>query len=276
MTAETGFVEVENGRLYYEVEGGGPPLTLIHAGVANLRMWDDQVPAFSERYRVIRYDTRGFGRTTTEPASFSNRQDIADLLDHLRVERTHLLGCSRAGSIAIDFALELPQRVASLIAVASGLGGHEHEDPAAAAFEEEAERLYDAKDWEELTGREVAYWVDGPGQPAGRAPASVRDRVRAWQLETYRTQTVEGQPRVLEPRAAGRLGEIAVPMLVVWGNLDESGVVSACERIATEVKGSRAVVIPGTAHILSMEKPAEFNRLVLEFLDAAEQTSPAR
>jgi pimeloyl-ACP methyl ester carboxylesterase len=276
VTHETGFVEVEGGRLYYEVDGDGPPLTLIHAGIANLRMWDEQVPDFAKRYRVNRYDTRGFGRTTTEPVSFSNRQDVADLLDHLGVERTHLLGCSRAGSIAIDFTLEFPQRVASLIAVASGLGGHEHEDPDAATFEEEAERLYDAKQWEELVEREVAYWVDGPGQAAGRAPASVRDRVREWQLETYRTQTVEGQPRVLEPRAAERLGEIQVPTLVIRGDLDESGVASACERIARDVPGARAVVIPGTAHMLSMERPNEFNRIVLDFLAAAQETSPAR
>ncbi len=76
------------GSLYYEVDGDGPALTLIHAGVANLRQWDEQVPRFAERYRVIRYDTRGFGRTTTGDVPFSNRGDLAALLDHLGVEQT--------------------------------------------------------------------------------------------------------------------------------------------------------------------------------------------
>lgn len=81
---------------------------------------------------------------------------------------------------------------------------------------------------------------------------------------------------MLEPRAATRLREIGVPMLVVWGDLDESGVISACERLAREVPQARGVVIPGTAHMLNMERPDEFNRIVLDFLAAAEQSSPAR
>lgn len=266
MTAESGYLPVENGRLYYEVEGDGFPLTLLHAGIATLRMWDDQIPAFAERYRVIRYDLRGFGRTTTEDATFSNRQDVADLLDHLGAERTYLLGCSRAGSIAIDFTLEFPDRVAALIPVASGLGGFQYEDLEAAPAQDEMERLWEAKAWDELVDREVGYWVEGPRQPAGRAPASVRDRVREWQLETYRTQTVEGQPRVLEPPAAGRLGEITAPTLVIWGDLDERGVAAACERMAAEIPDARKAIMAGTAHMLNMERPDEFNRLVLDFL----------
>jgi len=119
-----GFTDVPAGRLYYEVEGEGPPLTLVHAGVAHLRMWDLQAADWAERYRVIRYDTRGFGRTQCEDVPYSNRADLAALLDHLGVSRTHLLGASRGGTIAIDFTLEHPARVASLIAVAGrGRGG---------------------------------------------------------------------------------------------------------------------------------------------------------
>ena len=117
------------GRLAYEVEGEGHPLTLIHAGLAHLRMWDEQVPAFAERYRVIRYDTRGFGRTTTDDVEFSNRDDLRALLDHLGVERTHLLGLSRGAQIALDFTLESPERVSSLVWVAGGVGGFGGPEP---------------------------------------------------------------------------------------------------------------------------------------------------
>src|SRR5688500_18397204 len=99
--ADSGFLDVPGGRPYYEVDGEGHPLTLVHAGIANLRMWDDQVPAFAERYRVIRYDTRGFGRTETEDVSFSNRADLAALLDHLEAPSTYLVGASRSGQIAL-------------------------------------------------------------------------------------------------------------------------------------------------------------------------------
>src|SRR5687768_17684276 len=104
-TATSGFLAHNGARIYYEAEGEGEPVVLIHAGVANLRMWDDQVAALRDRYRMIRYDTRGFGRTETDAVAFSNRADIAALLDHLGEESAHLVGFSRAGSIALDFAL---------------------------------------------------------------------------------------------------------------------------------------------------------------------------
>jgi len=120
---ESGFVDFNHGRIYYEADGEGPALTLIHAGVANLRQWDEQVPAFAERFRVIRYDTRTFGRTTSENVEISNRADLAAVLDHLGVTQTAVLGLSRGGSIAVDFTLDYPDRVTALIAVSAGLGG---------------------------------------------------------------------------------------------------------------------------------------------------------
>jgi hypothetical protein len=95
---QTGNVEVPGGRLYYEAEGEGPPLTLIHAGVAHLRMWDAQVEAWRDRFRVIRYDTRGFGRTITEDVPYSNRADLAAVLDSQGSIRPTSSGCPGARS----------------------------------------------------------------------------------------------------------------------------------------------------------------------------------
>src|SRR5918996_1273198 len=167
--AARGFVESEGGRIYYEVDGDGPALTLVHAGVANLRQWDPQVPEFAKRYKVVRYDTRGFGRTRTENVSFSNRADLIAVLDHLGIDRTHLLGTSRAGSIALDATLEFADRIASLIVLAGGIRGYESPstDAEAATFEK-LERLWEAEDWSALAEGETALWVDGPGQPSDR------------------------------------------------------------------------------------------------------------
>ncbi len=104
-----GYVPVRNGELYYEVEGAGHPLVLIHAGVADHTMWDAQAPVFARRFRVIRYDTRGYGRSRTQDTEYSERQDLLDLLDHLGVPAAHVVGISRGGMIAIDFTLEHPR-----------------------------------------------------------------------------------------------------------------------------------------------------------------------
>ena len=123
MTTSSGYVDNNGARIYYEVEGEGPDLTLIHAGVAHLRMWDAQVAAWSDRYRVIRYDTRGFGRTTCEDVPYSNVDDLRAVLDALGVGQTHLLGLSRGGMIALDFSVAHPDRVRSLVWVAGGVRG---------------------------------------------------------------------------------------------------------------------------------------------------------
>src|SRR5262249_5674974 len=125
MTDETGFLETSGARIYYEVTGSGPAVVFIHAGVADLRMWDDQVTEMSGAHRIIRYDTRGYGRTETEAVSYSNRADIAALLDHLGESRAHLVGLSRGGGIALDFTLEYPDRVRTLTVAAGGVSGYE-------------------------------------------------------------------------------------------------------------------------------------------------------
>ena len=117
---DSGFIEVDGGRLYFEADGSGHPLVLVHAGVANLRQWDAQVPVFAEHYRVIRYDTRGWGQSETEQVEFANRADLATVLDQLGERSAYLLGLSRGGSIVLDFALDYAERTDALIFAAGG------------------------------------------------------------------------------------------------------------------------------------------------------------
>ena len=115
-----GYCEVAGGRIYYEVEGEGEPVLFIHAGVANLRMWDQQAAALGGRYRVIRFDTRGYGRTESEDVEFSNRADAAAVLDEVGEVSAHIVGLS-AVATALDFALEYPARTLSLAVAAGGV-----------------------------------------------------------------------------------------------------------------------------------------------------------
>jgi 3-oxoadipate enol-lactonase len=266
MTNETGILETNGARIYYEVEGSGDAVILIHAGGANLRMWDDQVAALRDRYRLIRYDTRGFGRTETDAVEFSNRADIAALLDHLGEKAAHLVGISRAGQIALDFAIERPDRVRSLVVAAGGISGYESPDDSPPEAWELPERLEEAKDWAALSDWEAAFWADGLGQPAGRSGA-VRDRVHDWVLENYLAEKVEGKPIVLDPPAVGRLGELEAPLLVLLGTFDEPGTSESMRHLAGSVPGARLEVFD-TAHMINLEQPERFNAVLAEFLDA--------
>jgi 3-oxoadipate enol-lactonase len=264
MASTNGTLETNGARIYYEVEGAGDPVVLIHAGVANLRMWDDQVAALRDAYRVIRYDTRGFGRTETDAVEFSNRADIAALLDHLGERSAHVVGLSRAGSIALDFALEYPDRVRTLVAAAGGIGGYESPDESPMETFEEPDRYEQAKDWEALAEWETAYWADGPGQPPDRVDPAVRAKVHDWVLTNYRAEKETGEPQVLDPPAVGRLGELRPPLLVMLGTLDDSGTSESMRHLADAVPGARLEVFEGAAHMINLEQPERFNALLRE------------
>src|SRR5690349_12792580 len=115
---QAGFLNIQGAPLYYEVTAQGEPLLLIHAGVADSRMWDEQLPAFTRLYRVIRFDQRGFGRSSFPAGPFASYKDPALLLDALAIEKVHVIGISFGGKVALDFALAYPARVTSLTLVA--------------------------------------------------------------------------------------------------------------------------------------------------------------
>jgi len=269
MTNENGTFETNGARIYYEVVGSGEPVVLIHAGVANLRMWDEQVKALCDAYRVIRYDSRGFGATETDAVEFSNRADVAALLDHLGDSSAHIVGLSRGGSIALDFALEYPDRVRSLIVAAGGISGYESPDEADASVFEEPEKLLEAKDWEGISEWETAYWADGPGQPKERVDPALRTKVHEWILTNYQAQKEEGTPQPLDPPAVGRLSELRAPLLVIIGTLDEPGTQQSMHHLAKLVPGARLEVFEGAAHMINLEQPDRFNALLREFFSHA-------
>jgi pimeloyl-ACP methyl ester carboxylesterase len=265
---ETGYLDVDGGKLYYEVAGEGHPLVFIHAGIADCRMWDEQVAFLADHYRVIRYDTRGFGKTTTQDVEYSNRRDLLALLDHLGVQKAYLVGCSRGGQIAIDFTLEFPDRVAALIPVCAGLGGFSNGNalPEEQARFDEMERLEELGDYDTLAEMEAEYWVLG----VSRTPDQVDPRILQRVVEMDRANLIHrsegGKPIVLDPPAAERLGSIRTPTLVIITDLDESVVRAMADAMANRIPGAQKLVINNSAHVPNMEHPDEFNRAVLAFL----------
>lgn len=262
----TEILETNGARIAYDVTGDGPPVVLIHAGVANRSMWDDQVAALRDAYRVIRYDTRGFGETETDAVAFSNRADIAALLDHLGEPSAHVLGISRGGQIALDFALESPDRVRSLAVVAGGVSGYESPAELPPETWEPIETMWKEKQWEALADWETAFWADGPGQPVDRVP-EIRRRVHGWILENYLAEKEEGEPQPLDPPAETRLGDLRAPLLVMLGTLDEPSTSDAMRHLASSVPGARLEEFE-SAHMVNLEHPERFNRVLREFLDA--------
>jgi 3-oxoadipate enol-lactonase len=261
------FVEVPGGRLLVADDGAGPPIVLVHAGIADHRAWDAMVqPLVAAGYRAIRYDARGFGKSATEDVEFSNRADLVAVLDAAGVERAALVGNSRGGQIAIDTAVEFPDRVVALVPVGAGLGGYDAPaTPEELALYEEGERLQAAGEVDAALSLDVRLWVDGPGQPEGRAPGSVREAVRAMDRPLLEPGRVFGRPIVLRPPANDRLAGLRCPLLAVVGALDTSDTAATAHRLAEGCPSARAVVVPG-AHMVGMEVPDALAGMIADFL----------
>jgi pimeloyl-ACP methyl ester carboxylesterase len=275
----SGYAPIKGGELYYELTGTGPALVFVHAGIANLRMWDEQAPAFSDRYTVLRYDARAFGRTRSEPVPASDRQDLVDLLDHLGIAQAALVGCSRGGMLALDTAIDFPDRVVALGWVCSGVSGWE---PADELFTAEDIALYEAMgaaeqahDFERVAELDVRLWVDGPRQPEGRAAEHVRRKVYEMALQNYKSHAHlfdEGlQLQAMEPPAVGRLGELTIPVLAIVGLLDSPATPAAAALLAESAPKVQVLNYPDAAHMPNMEHPERFNRDLGAFLDGLER-----
>jgi 3-oxoadipate enol-lactonase len=270
MTAMDDFIDVPGGRLNLLDEGSGPPIVLLHAGIANLRSWDAMAPLLvAAGYRVVRYDQRGFGETTTEAVPFSNRADVIALLDELGIGRATLVGNSRGGVIALDTAVEFPERFVAVVGVAAGVGGYEAPaTPEEIGQIEEMDRLEEADppDVPAIADFMVRFWVDGFGQPPDRVPSTIREAIRDAQTDILRPGRVNGEPIPLDPPANERLDALTMPILAVAGALDVSDVAATARYLEASAPNARAVVWDDVAHMIGMEQPERLATLIVEFL----------
>jgi len=263
---ETGFLHTQGAPLYYEIAGQGQPVLLIHAGVADSRMWDEQFAFLAQHYRVIRYDLRGFGKSALPDGPFAHHEDPAALLDHFGIAKAHIIGISFGGKVALDFALTHLDLVASLVLVAPSVGGRPTIAEVQKFFAEE-DALLEQGDLEAATELNLRLWVDGPKRTPEQVDPVVRKRVREMQLHAFTVPMPEGAQEIaLTPPANTRLDEIRVPILLIVGDYDLPDKMSTVEELASAIPQARSIIFPGVAHMLTMERPEEFNQLVFDFL----------
>lgn len=268
IAARSGFAEVNGTRLYYEIAGRGEPLVLLHGWSFDTRSWDDQMEAFTDHFAVLRYDLRGFGRSALpkldEP--YSHTEDLVALLAHLDLGRIHLLGHSFGGRIAIDFAFKYPERLISLILPDGAVDLND------LPFTQEISNWIGGT-WQ--AGREQGVeaareiWLAGspllPAMENARSSEKVRRMVEAysgWHWENP-------DPSVgIEPYGREKLAEIEVPTLIVLGALNPAHYHEVATIQREHIPNSQFVSMAGVGHALNIEDPDEFNRIVLDFLNA--------
>jgi 3-oxoadipate enol-lactonase len=267
---QIGDAPVNGARIHYEAAGSGDAaVVFIHAGVADMRIWEPQIEVFARKYRTIRYDLRGFGQSPMPDGQYANRGDLFGLLKHLEVAKAALIGCSMGGATAIDFALEHPAMVSALVAVGAGASGFVPTESASFTYWGELVAAIQKGEVDRAREMEAAMWIDGTGRDASQIDPKYRERARELHRDNFKPERLLHPEQQLTPPAIGRLGEIKAPTLVLIGDRDAPELLKLASKLAGEVAGARLEVIRDAAHLPNLEHPAEFNRLVLEFLASA-------
>jgi 3-oxoadipate enol-lactonase len=261
-----GSAPVDGGVIAYEVAGDGPPVVLLHAGSWDGRMWDPQVEAFARAgHTVIRYDQRGYGRSTRPSAPYSPLRDHAQVLEHLGVSSAAMVGVSRGGRLSIDVALERPELVDALVLACSALSGYAWDaGPEIEAKLEAMERLVERGDLEAAVELELSVWT-----PLSTDPSTDR-LIHDVAMENRHVDTIDWSlAKQLHPPAAERLGEIRAPALVIAADHDVLAFQDLARVIADGIPGARLALLEGADHLPNLRRPEVFNRLVLDFLASA-------
>jgi pimeloyl-ACP methyl ester carboxylesterase len=255
---------VTDTHLYCEEAGAGPAVVLIHGFTLDTRMWDDQFLPLAQRFRAIRYDLRGFGRSTLPTDTpYSHVEDLRALLDQLGIEQASLVGLSKGGAVALDFALTYPQRTRALALIDTVVGGFAWSAAGSAR---------DALVWEEARRGGIpaakASWLTHPFfGPAMQQPA-VATRLAAMIEDYSGWHFVHHNPEQgTAPPAAQRLAELMMPVLALVGELDTPDFRQIAAELGQRIPQARTMVLPSVGHMANMEAPEPVTQALTAFLE---------
>lgn len=266
MPVITGMAEVNGTRLYYEVAGSGDPIVLIHGNFGDCRHWDDQFEVFAKSHKVIRYDVRGYGKSAlpVQGESYGDHDDLKALLGYLGISKAHIAGLSMGCGIAVDFVLAYPEMSNSLIAVGPWVSGFD-----SPAVEDVFNLIEKTSSIAKESGPRAAaeYFINDPCFNPQMISSRVKNRITEIAYDYTFWHFINEDPRrSLDPPAVQQLDRISLPTLIITAEYD----IEACKEIANllekTIPNARKIDIADATHVMLMEKPAEFNKIVLDFL----------
>lgn len=256
------FVAVENGKIYYEQCGGGPTtVVLIHDGIAHSAVWDAVWPAFCAEFHTIRYDRRGYGKSPASTTWYYETDDLATLLHRLKVARTVIVGSSHGGELAIDFTLAHPDLVEQLVLVGAVVNGFPYSDHFLNRGMQNSKPLEKNDVKAAIANWSKDKYLLAPGHDAAQK--------KLLDILTASPQDLNHEDYARPTQAAlPRLHEIRVPTLILTGDADIPDVHAHAGAIEAGIRDSRRVVLSDAGHLVYLEKPDEFARVVIDFVQS--------
>lgn len=273
LQATMGFAEVNETKLYYEMMGTGHPLVLINGGMMDCRMWANQFKEFAKHYEVIRYDHQGTGKSEMPKKPFYIINDLYNLLKYLKIQKAHIVGLSLGGSIAIQFTTEHPEMVSALLPAASGLVGFDWSPDERQRMNE----IFGSVKDKNSALKAIETWLKNPYLVHAMKKPKLATKIRQLCLENYHSllvnPTLSIQPKI---PSIQRLSEIKTPTLIVVGDRDVPDILKIADTLEANISDAKKIVVEGAGHVINMEAPKTFNRIVLSFLRKMKETGEKR
>jgi pimeloyl-ACP methyl ester carboxylesterase len=249
----------------YEAAGDGPPLLLLHGEIGDRRMWDPQWERFASGHRAIRFDARGYGESEDPSEAWSPVDDAVAVLDAAGADRAAVVGVSDGGRVALDLALDWPDRISALVMVSAVPSGWPPAELIGTMLNV-VESACEGGQFDIANEVDLQLWVDGPQRKPGGGPAEVRERVGRVNRELLeRACGYDAEPVAPRHAAAHRIETLEPPLLLVVGSLDHEHVHEAASWLE-EWAGAARHDIDDAAHLPNLERPDEFADVIEAFL----------
>lgn len=259
----TGGVPAGTTSLFYIEGGQGPAVLLLHAGVADSRMWQSQLDAI-DGYRMVAFDRRGFGQTPLGTERYSDENDAVAVLDHLGIDQAVLVGCSMGGAVAFAMARDHPDRVRGLVLVGADAPGFEPDSSWESPEWPPALEAFRAGDMTTVTRLDAEIWLAGKDRTLDDIVPEVVDLFCDMDLIALENETARDD--LLALPQVDHLPDPAPPSVVIVGAHDLPGLIEAAHHMAGHLSDRPAVVLEDTAHLPSIDQPNQFNTVLNEFL----------
>jgi len=264
LIVDSGYINVDGGKLFYEIAGEGENIVLLHDGMVHREIWDAQFPVLAKDYRVVRYDRWTYGKSSDPGAAYSDIEDLNQLFIQLKIDSATIFGMSSGGGLAIDFTLKYPEKVSALVlvgAVVSGYGYSPHM----------MNRGGHIKSFTEFSDPQklIKYFIWEDPYEIYSENIEAKEKVAKLMSKNIH-QAKEGYLKPADRPAAGFLSEIKVPALVLVGEFDIPDVHAHAGVIDFGIPNAKREIILKSGHLIPLEQPEAFNISVLKFLKRME------
>jgi 3-oxoadipate enol-lactonase len=265
LTIDSGYINVDGGKLYYEVTGEGDWIVLLHDGILHHVIWDGQFKLLAKHYKVVRYDRRGFGKSSQPEAPFSHTDDLNQLFTQLKIPSAIVFGMSAGGALAINFTLDYPNKVKGLVLVGAVVAGFSFSNHVLTRGGRiDLNEIF--KDQEKFI--QYFAWDD----PYEIYPKNIEAKKKFLEILKANPQNITGASgyfsKPLQRADVKFLNEIKVPTLILVGEYDIPDVHAVSGALQSGIPNSKRKIISNSGHLIPLEQPEAFNAAVLKFLNS--------